>query len=50
MQHHVEVDNRKFIWIELDHVSEPFKHYLDEECSCKMCESKIRKIIIPFAA
>jgi hypothetical protein len=50
MQNNLEVTDRMFIWIILEHCSQPFKHYLDEECQCKMCEGKIRKIILPFAA
>jgi hypothetical protein len=36
----------KAIWIDSDGTPEPYLHYLDGDCDCPSCESKIRRIIV----
>ena len=38
------------IWIQEDGQSEPYKHLVDAVCECPSCASKIRHIILPYAA
>ena len=50
MKQHVESTDRKYFWVISKNESLGYKHFLDDECSCKMCEDKIRKIVLPSAA
>ena len=36
----------KAIWINADKTPEPYLHYLEGDCDCPSCESKIRHIIL----
>jgi hypothetical protein len=38
------------LWIHEDGHSKAYKHIVDGACECKTCASKIRHIILPFAA
>ncbi len=40
----------KAIWIHADGQSKPHMHIVDGDCDCQTCESKIRRIIFPYAA
>ena len=40
----------KAIWLYPDGVPQPYMHNIEGDCACKTCESKIRRIIVPFAA
>jgi hypothetical protein len=40
----------KAIWIHVDGQSKPYMHVVDGVCECPTCESKIRHIILPYAA
>jgi len=38
------------IWLVQDGTPKPYLHNVDGDCMCRSCESKIRHIILPFAA
>jgi hypothetical protein len=38
------------LWISEDGLAMPYKHVVDGVCDCRSCESKIRRIILPYAA
>ncbi len=40
----------KVIWLHPDGEPKPYLHTVDGDCDCKSCESKIRRIILPYAA
>jgi hypothetical protein len=38
------------LWLQPDGTMKPYWHVIDDKCDCKTCESKIRRIILPYAA
>jgi hypothetical protein len=40
----------KSIWLHPEGTSQPYMHIVDGACECQTCISKIRRIILPYAA